>query len=451
MALVNQFLLDETSTTTHLDNVGSIVGTTVDTIVGTAGPGPSGGLRPSASKVCTDPEDNDEAVALDDNMASSSGTPFSFTFWFKGNVETDEQVILGHQSSANHKIGFTASATDSLHVAVPGSTNDYDFTGIADRLQWNFYSVIRNSDNLIISRVNTINISGSGFTHTGLLSINKLCAANTGFLEANGEVADVRFYNHALTLGELGALYYIRNPSDIIGVTHWWDPSDPATITLVSGKVAQMDDKIGSAHLIGDFPDPTDFRPVMGNAPNGRSCLDFGADNNDHMQTTGIVQTQDLEVWASSLTRAYQAGPQYIFDSNNKTGPGANVRASGVMRIESDDGFDDSDSLLTPLGRMFNGRWLFKGTLGTDSELWIDNVSHIADVIAIGADGITAVDFTIGADSAGNFDMDGLIGELFTTDRELSDKDITDLWDYMINGWQGVVTSNVFSSIGISV
>jgi len=203
MALIHQWLLNETSGTNVANNInGSFDGTTVDTIVAGTVPDVGGGA-PSASKAFTDPGDAGEAFDTS-NINFAIGAPFGITWWFTGHGETDLQLACSHQTSANNRTGYGTTA-DTLHVRLAGQIFNYDFSSVVSRAVWHFVSIVRDDADLITARVNLVSIGS--YTDTNTVVFNRFGSGSDGVNDLNGDWADVRIYDHALTLAQQSEIY----------------------------------------------------------------------------------------------------------------------------------------------------------------------------------------------------------------------------------------------------
>ena len=104
-------------------------------------------------------------------------------------------------------------------------------------------------------------------------------------------------------------------PADITGLTGWWDASDSSTVTLVSGKVSQWDDKSGNSRHLTQGTDGS--RPTYAGTINGLSVLTFDGTDDflAHTTDTRLANASDGSWTACAVasTNTTSDTSQYLY------------------------------------------------------------------------------------------------------------------------------------------
>jgi hypothetical protein len=212
-------------------------------------------------------------------------------------------------------------------------------------------------------------------------------------------------------------------PSDLPGITAWWDASDATTITSSSGSVTGWDDKSGSNHLIQ--AGAVGVQPTTGaTTQNGLNVIDF---------------TVAEWLYVTSGTRL--DAPYTLFFTSAVSSSGRTVNGGSLQYICFNAG-----------GYAVNMSAGSSGTGGTpvnsDFRVWGGNVNSPGS--GDGYDDIVYLDgneFTVksdggyfelahvGARVGGAFGMAGSIGEIIAVDGKLSDEYVASTQTYLADKW----------------
>ena len=123
-------------------------------------------------------------------------------------------------------------------------------------------------------------------------------------------------------------------PRSISGLAAWWDASDAASITTVSGAVSQWNDKSGNG--VHATQTTANNRPVnTSQTLNGRAVMTFDG-SNDIMSFTGTARTDETQfvVVRNNMVASAVSNQQILGDASS---------GFGVTAVIKNDGSTNSD------------------------------------------------------------------------------------------------------------
>ena len=123
-------------------------------------------------------------------------------------------------------------------------------------------------------------------------------------------------------------------PRNISGLAAWWDASDAASITTVSGRVSQWNDKSGNG--VHATQTTANNRPVnTSQTLNGRAVMTFDG-SNDIMSFTGTARTDETQfvVVRNNMVASAVSNQQILGDASS---------GFGVTAVIKNDGSTNSD------------------------------------------------------------------------------------------------------------
>lgn len=218
-------------------------------------------------------------------------------------------------------VGGTAYVVASSSATVPTDTQiiaGQDHTGA---------SAPSGSGSITASGANTVNVTVSDFTTRYLHIVHRDAGLNKSNVITSASITPY------------------ATPTEVTGMQHWYDLGDAATVTVSSGGVSSVADKIGSLALAPGTPSSAQHRPLYnGTQINGRNVAVF---NN-----TGT--TMNLG-WYTTLPTGTNSGNFYI---------GIVVMIDGVTSTTSDlFGLSDSTNPRYDFQIRSNGAATFPGRL----------------------------------------------------------------------------------------
>jgi hypothetical protein len=120
-------------------------------------------------------------------------------------------------------------------------------------------------------------------------------------------------------------------PRNISGLAAWWDASDAASITTVSGAVSQWNDKSGNN--VHATQTTANNRPVnTSQTLNGRAVMTFDG-SNDIMSFTGTARTDETQfvVVRSNMVASVASVQQILADASSGFGLYATIKNDGSL------------------------------------------------------------------------------------------------------------------------
>jgi hypothetical protein len=118
-------------------------------------------------------------------------------------------------------------------------------------------------------------------------------------------------------------------PRSISGLAAWWDASDAASITTVSGAVSQWNDKSGNG--VHATQTTANNRPVnTSQTLNGRAVMTFDG-SNDIMSFTGTARTDETQfvVVRNNMVASAVSNQQILGDASSGFGMTAVIKNDG--------------------------------------------------------------------------------------------------------------------------
>jgi len=165
-------------------------------------------------------------------------------------------------------------------------------------------------------------------------------------------------------------------PSDISGMTHWWNPDNAASHTqggTGAGFTQQMDDLIGSVDLVQatDANEPALVRA----GPNGLMCLQHKVSSITALSAT-LTEAQPCEIWMA-INMGVAGEQNYLFDSDGTLR--FDTRAADKLQIIGNSTDDITDTAIT---KIIDINWLaIRLELDdADSQIWVDEVAQVASI-----------------------------------------------------------------------
>jgi hypothetical protein len=104
------------------------------------------------------------------------------------------------------------------------------------------------------------------------------------------------------------------NPKTVSGLVGWWDPSDSATVTTVSGAVSQLNDKSGLGR--NATQGTANNRPSYSGTINGKNVMTF--DGTNDFMVTGL-ESNTLTGFATFFCVCQASADWTDADANNKS------------------------------------------------------------------------------------------------------------------------------------
>jgi len=240
------------------------------------------------------------------------------------------------------------------------------------------------------------------------------------------------------------------DPSSISDLTAWWDPDDSATVTLSSGDVVQLDDKVGSLDLEDALSNPPEQVSV-----NGRNWMSFDGVNEAMFNDAGYADSAinmgsgELSMFlvfrtGSSTTnlRAMQKGSgsgRYAMDINRASAGDArafvtdgsiNREATGAASANDDNAhvfYMERDNTANLVRLYIDGVLIDTDGISTLGSLDDTTDADFFSQLLVGAAPLTASTLT------GHFD--GEIGEILIYKRLLSGTERGQVEDYLEAKW----------------
>lgn len=236
------------------------------------------------------------------------------------------------------------------------------------------------------------------------------------------------------------------SPTDLSGLTGWWDASDSATMfdattggsaVAADGGVARFEDKSGNGRHWTQGTGAS--QPVRKTAiQNGRDVLRFDGTNDNMGQSTtyGTLQSSsqssvfvvaNADTVSTDSTLPYQN--QVVF-AEEAAGHGAFMLRTGTVSAFGYDTFwrVASVSYSPP-------SWLVLSSWHNGSSLFVQANEGASSSVALNTRTFTNFDLLLGAnDGLSNF-FDGDLAELITYDVALSDADRNAVISYLMTKW----------------
>lgn len=229
------------------------------------------------------------------------------------------------------------------------------------------------------------------------------------------------------------------NPKSISGLVGWWDPSDSATVTTVSGAVSQLNDKSGLGR--NATQGTANNRPSYSGTINGKNVMTFDG-TNDRLVTglesatlTGFATffcvCQVSSGWSDAT--ANNKTPLYGRDSTTSNSYGINLstisgnlalnvqwRGAGFNALNGPTVTKGVPQLLTCA---LNATTRFRRVNGTSADVAVAGTA--------GTNSAAGNYLTIGEDPTQLRYWSDLIGEILVYDRTLTTDEIKKIESYL--------------------
>ncbi len=226
------------------------------------------------------------------------------------------------------------------------------------------------------------------------------------------------------------------NPRSIAGLAAWWDASDASTITTVSGRVSQWNDKSGNG--VNATQTTANNRPSnSAQTLNGRAVMTFDG-SNDIMSFTGTARTDETQfvVVRSNMVAGVVSTQQILGDASSGFGLNATIK---------NDGAANSD-LFAQCGGFSVGTTAARYQFPANNPFGPAVVSHIRSSASGGilrTDGVQRATCTTSNSYAlariggvgSSFPLNGYIAEIVIYSRALSVADVRRVERYLGAKW----------------
>ena len=210
-------------------------------------------------------------------------------------------------------------------------------------------------------------------------------------------------------------------PTDLTGLTAWFDASDTSTITHNAGAVSLWSDKSGNGNTVSQGSSAA--QPTTGTRTIGAlNALDFSS--GDYIYRNSVPHTQPLTL--AMIAQTDNATPSANAFVTYLTPASVGIRGYGINDWTINAGGHvlagtDADTSPHLLVAVFNG---------ASSEIRLDGTS-----LATGNAGTTAnAAIAIGGSNVGAL-WDGLVGEWIDCAGALSGTDLASLESYLMTKW----------------
>jgi hypothetical protein len=223
-------------------------------------------------------------------------------------------------------------------------------------------------------------------------------------------------------------------PRNISGLAAWWDASDAASITTVSGAVSQWSDKSGNnVHATQTTANnrPSNSTQTL----NGRAVMTFDG-SNDIMSFTGTARTDETQfvVVRNNMVASVASTQQILSDASSGFGLAATIK---------NDGSTTSD-LWAYCGGFSAGTTAARYQFPANNPFGPAVVSHIRSSASGGVlrtDGVqratctTSNSYALAQISRASFPLNGYIAEIVIYSRALSVADVQRVERYLGAKW----------------
>ncbi len=206
----------------------------------------------------------------------------------------------------------------------------------------------------------------------------------------------------------------------------WWDASDTSSITLVSTKVSQWNDKAGSNH----FTQGTDALRPSQTTINSKNALEF---NDAHYMLSGLTRSQPTTFYVAMRFDALTGTHNTIFDSQDAAARNALFQNVALSDWVYSAGTSRAGSMTPAIATTYICTVVFDSS-GGGSVVRINGSED--NSLDPGSNAI-GTGLTIGADNviAANRFLDGAIGEMAVYAGAHSGSTITDIEAYLTSKW----------------
>lgn len=232
------------------------------------------------------------------------------------------------------------------------------------------------------------------------------------------------------------------SPSQLTGLTGWYDPSDTSSITSSGGSVSQINDKSGSANHATQGTAAN--QPITGTRTiNGLNSLDFDG-SNDNLVLPPAMYPLATGAWT------YFA----VFQSDVSSGAARIVVGStagtvnhGIYGFGYNARQGTGQTAITPYSTTnadLNGHIYVGRRSGTFVEAFGDNGDYGS--LNTAADAALSA-FVIGSSAS---TMDGRLGEVIMYNRALTDAEVNQIGAYLQSKWGIAWTARAFNPLYIT-
>lgn len=225
-------------------------------------------------------------------------------------------------------------------------------------------------------------------------------------------------------------------PRNISGLAAWWDASDAASITTVSGAVSQWSDKSGNN--VHATQTTANNRPVnTSQTLNGRAVMTFDG-SNDIMSFTGTARTDETQfvVVRNNMVASVISTQQILGDASSGFGVTAFIKNEGSL----------SNDLFAYCGGFSVGTTAARYQFPANNPFGPAVVSHIRSSASGGilrTDGVQRATCTTSNSYAlariggvgSSFPLNGYIAEIVIYSRALSVADVQRVERYLGTKW----------------
>lgn len=216
----------------------------------------------------------------------------------------------------------------------------------------------------------------------------------------------------------------------VAGYEAWYDAADTGTLTIVSNKVSQWDDKSGNGHHVSQST--AGLRPLYDAAPrsvNGVVLPEFVQGSTTFLQSATLTMNDrtrsfffalfpDEADTNSPISGGANNGCEIRLDANGQI----SVLKSGVAFLAT---FNAAGGNPLIAAIRLNATQIKLDLLGEQSFVVSDSTTFNAGTDV----------FNIGTDPSTTSSYDGLAGEIIVYGAELSDDDTTENLMYLVGQW----------------
>lgn len=218
----------------------------------------------------------------------------------------------------------------------------------------------------------------------------------------------------------------------VAGMEAWYDAADTGTLTVVSNRISQWDDKSGNGY---DLTQGTSGdRPYYDGTPrsiNGIICLETTG-SAEYMESSLSMSDRTSTHFFVGLLDAFDRGP---FGSVGGSGGfGVQVYSTsnlGIRAVKEGVTFLSGSTYMMPAA---GTPFIFCVRLSATA--WDASVGGMTSASLADSESFTASrTFRIGAENSLTVPWDGLIGEYLNYSTTLSDADMYETLSYLTNKW----------------
>lgn len=383
---------------------------------------------------------DDMSIASFTSILSVSNAYSVFMVFKLGTDETSNDILLSSTVSSSNRMAL--SRDDSQHLVCATYDGSYNSKTVAftDTASPHVVTMLHTAADVV-----TAFLDGTEMTLTTEVPVTSNTAGTVlGARTAsdawwNGLISEVIVYDRVVNAAERTAVenylagkwgVTITTPANIAGLQLWLDADDLSTITEVSGKVSQWDDKSSAGNNVTQGV--ADDQPTTNaTTHNSRNVLDFDGTNDFLLIPSGLYgipagNNTTFMVVKSNLAETVQRMLFLGISGSTKMGFTYEVTAGVVLFIHG--GAPQVTGVTESNFNIFRGR-----RSGTTEAISLNGATEVTDTSAVDN---TANEASIGSYRHGsdNF-LNGSIAEVLIYNRSLTSAEITSVEVYLSNKW----------------